>query len=74
MPDSHQGPDDTRQWNALLAEAAKLAADDYALLAEAAKLAADDIRDSDDPHQRQLRAALDEIHARLSADGDDAPV
>jgi len=60
VPDFNQGPDDTTQWNALVAEAAKLAADD--------------IRDSDDPHQRQLRAALDEIHARLSADGDDAPV
>lgn len=60
MPNSREGHDDTTQWNALVAKAAKLAADD--------------IRDSDDPHQRQLRAALDEIHARLSADGGDAPL
>jgi hypothetical protein len=56
--ESHGNLDDQTQWNALIAEAAKLAADD--------------IRDRDDPHNRQLRAALEEIHARLTADADDA--
>lgn len=58
MADSNRTPDEETQWNALVAEAAKLAADD--------------IGDSDDPHRRQLRAALEEIHARLTDDADDA--
>lgn len=58
MADARWNPDEQKRWNALVAEAAKLAADD--------------IRDSDDPHQQHLRAALDEIHARLTAETDDA--
>ena len=58
MADSDRTADEQTRWNALVAEAAKHAASD--------------IRDSDDPHQRELLAALDEIHARLSADADGA--
>ena len=58
MPDPDQSLDEQRQWNALVAKAAKLAADD--------------LRDRDDPHHQQLRAALEEIHARLIADPDNA--
>ena len=58
MTDSHRGSDEQTSWDALVAEAAKLAADD--------------IRDRDDPDNRQLRADLEEIHARLTANADDA--
>lgn len=52
MTDPKHSPDEQRPWNAVVAEAAKLAADD--------------IHDHDDPDHRQLRADLEEVHARLT--------